>query len=325
LNVLVFGAGVIGTVYASKLRQAGHSVTVLARGARLDDIRRHGLVVETVVDRRRSECRVDVTEDLTPRDRYDLILVAVRRDQLDASMASLAANSTVPTMLFMLNNPLGTSRLVETLGKDRIVLGFPGLGGTREGHVVRYALISQQPTTVGEVDGRRTSRLEELVDAFRAAQLPTRVERHMDAWLKAHAFFVTAVCGAIYRAGGDCRRLSSDTATLGLLVAGVAEGFGAIRATGLPVTPFSLKVLFTWLPRSFALRYWRQFFSQSTAEHVFGAHARSAAREMLDLARDCRALVETAGVEAVSWQRLSASIEAYALSSDGGADGPPPA
>ena len=324
MNILVFGAGVIGTVYASKLRQAGNSVTVLARGPRLDDIRRHGLILENVVDRRRSECRVEVTEGLSPRDRYDLILVAVRRDQLDASMASLAANSTAPTILFMLNNPLGTSRLVEAIGKDRTVLGFPGVGGTKEGYVVRYAMISQQPTTIGEVDGRRTSRLQDLVNVFRAAQLATRVERHMDAWLKAHAFFVTAVCGAIYQAGGDCRRLSLDTATLELLVAAVSEGFAAVRATGLPVTPFSLKVMFTWLPRSFAVRYWRRFFSTSTAEYVFGAHARAAAGEMLEVARDCRTLLQTAGVDAVSWQRLMKSIESYAPSSPGGTRGVPP-
>jgi 2-dehydropantoate 2-reductase len=315
VNTLVFGAGVVGTVYATKLRQAGNSVTVLARGARLGDIRRAGLVLENVVDRSRSVCRVEVTEVLSPRDRYDLILVTVRRDQLDASMASLAANSAVPTILFMLNNPLGTSRLVETLGKDRVVLGFPGVGGTKEGHVVRYAMISQQPTTIGEVDGRKTARLEELVSVFRTSKLATRVERHMDAWLKAHAFFVTAVCGAIYRAGGDCRRLSSDTATLRLLVAGVAEGFGTVRATGLPVTPFPLKVLFTWLPQSLAIRYWRQFFSTTTAEYVFGAHARAAAREMLEVARDCRTLVQMTGVKTPSWQQLMNSIESYAPSS----------
>ena len=173
-------------------------------------------------------------------------------------------------------------------------------------------MISQQPTTIGEVDGRRTPRLEELINAFRASHLPTRVERHMDAWLKTHAFFVTAVCGAIYLAGGDCRRLSLDDAALELLVAGVLEGFGVVHATGLPVTPFSLKVLFTWLPRSFAVGYWRRFLSTNTADYIFGAHARAAAGEMLEVARDCRALMQTAGVNAASWQRLMTSIEGYA-------------
>jgi hypothetical protein len=103
-----------------------------------------------------------------------------------------------------------------------------------------------------------------------------------------------------------------DDAALELLVAGVSEGFGVVRATGRPVTPFSLKVLFTWLPRSFAVGYWRRFFSTTSADYIFGAHARAAAGEMLEVARDCRALMQTAGVNAASWQRLMTAIESYA-------------
>ena len=46
----------------------------------------------------------------------------------------------------MLNNPVGSNDLVSALGQDRVLLGFPGAGGTADGHTVRYALISQQPT-----------------------------------------------------------------------------------------------------------------------------------------------------------------------------------
>jgi hypothetical protein len=45
----------------------------------------------------------------------------------------------------MLNNPMGSAGLVKGLGADRVVLGFPGAGGTLEGHVVRYAF--NRPTT----------------------------------------------------------------------------------------------------------------------------------------------------------------------------------
>ena len=231
MNILVFGAGVIGTVYASKLRQGGNSVTVLARGPRLDDIRRHGLILESVVDRRRSECRVEVTEGLSPRDRYDLILVAVRRDQLEASMAALAANSTVPTILFMLNNPLGTSRLVEAIRKDRVVLGFPGVGGTKEGHLVQYAMISQQPTTIGEVDGRRTPRLEELVHLFRASQLATRVDGAV----------VTATYGdtvVVFNPGSAAYPVTMPSGTW----TKVLDTSGAVNATGTSAGPQAVTV-----------------------------------------------------------------------------------
>lgn len=42
MKILVVGAGVIG-VYAAHLARAGHDVTLLARGGRLEELRRSGL------------------------------------------------------------------------------------------------------------------------------------------------------------------------------------------------------------------------------------------------------------------------------------------
>jgi len=49
LKILVYGAGVIGTLYAAKLQGCGNAVTVLARGRRLADIHRFGLAIEEIV------------------------------------------------------------------------------------------------------------------------------------------------------------------------------------------------------------------------------------------------------------------------------------
>jgi hypothetical protein len=46
VHFLIFGAGVLGSVYAARLREAGHEVTVLARGERLAELRRDGIVLE---------------------------------------------------------------------------------------------------------------------------------------------------------------------------------------------------------------------------------------------------------------------------------------
>jgi 2-dehydropantoate 2-reductase len=312
VNILVYGAGVIGTLYAARLRDSGHRVTMLARGIRLKDIRNYGLVLEDIVSGHRSITQVDTTESLNPDDRYDAVFVTVRRDQLKSALQDLAANRGTPTILFMLNNPSGSRHLVKSLGEERVLLGFPGAGGTRDGHIVRYALIAQQPTTMGEMGGRRSARLRVLTAAFREAGFPTKISRDMDAWLKTHAFFVTAVCGAIYLSGGDCGRLSKDDATLSLMTKGVREGFAAVRALGLPVTPFPLKVLFAWLPLRFAIRYWRRFFASKVADVVFGQHARIAAREMRDVASDCRMLLEQSGAKASALLKLYGAIDAYA-------------
>lgn len=312
MRILVVGAGVIGTIYAAGLKAGGHCVTVMARGRRLVDIRRGGLVLEDVVKARQSTVPVESTERIGADDDYDLALVTVRLDQLASVQPVLQANRGIRTMLFMLNNPIGLRDLVDAFGEDRVLFGFPGAGGALDGDVVRYALIAQQPTTLGEWSGRRTERVRVLADMFRASGFPTAISGNMDAWLKTHAFFVTAVSGAIYLAGGDCRRLSKDDAALALMTRGVREGFSAMRALGLTVTPLPLKAVFTWLPPWFAVAYWRRFLATETADWVFGRHARTASREMQVLAEHCRGMLDKAGVEAPALSQLYRAIDSFA-------------
>jgi len=312
MNILVYGAGVIGTLYAARLQQAGHHVTLLARSKRLADIRRHGLVLEDVASGTRSTTSVATVERLRAQDNYDMALISVRRDQLDSAMPDLTANHNIPTILFMLNNPLGSARLVNALGEDRVSLGFPGAGGTLEGHVVCYAMISQQPTTLGEPSGKQSTRLRAIAQALRASGFRTKTDNDMDAWLLAHAFFVTSVSGAIYLAGGNCEQLSRNRPLLELMVGGVREGFSAVRARGQPVHPLALMVLFTKLPRLFAVLYWQRFFSHRMAEYVFARHARHAAAEMWMLAIECRVLLNDSSVATPALDQLYRAIRDYA-------------
>lgn len=46
MNILVYGAGVIGSVYAALLQESGCNVVLLARGPRADALRLHGLHLE---------------------------------------------------------------------------------------------------------------------------------------------------------------------------------------------------------------------------------------------------------------------------------------
>ena len=86
MKVVVYGAGVIGTLYGGKLADAGHKVTVVARGQRLADIRQHGLVLEDIVRRHQWTAQVETTDRLSPHDEHDLALITVRRDQLASAL-----------------------------------------------------------------------------------------------------------------------------------------------------------------------------------------------------------------------------------------------
>jgi ketopantoate reductase len=67
MKILVYGAGIISALYASRSLEAGHQVTVLARSLRLVDIRPHGPVLEDVVTGARSITPVNVAKRLCPK------------------------------------------------------------------------------------------------------------------------------------------------------------------------------------------------------------------------------------------------------------------
>jgi len=312
MKILVYGAGVIGTLYAARLQDAGHHVAILARASRLANIRRHGLVLEDVLTGTRSATTVTVAERLSVAEVYDLALISVRRDQLSTILPDLAQARNIPSVLFMLNNPSGSVALAETLGSERVLLGFPGAGGSLQDEVVYYAFIAQQPTTIGEPNGKKTARLRALANAFSAGGFPTRMDNNMDAWLTSHAFFITSVCSAIYLAGGNCQDLSRDGRLLNSMIDGVREGFSVVRTLGQPVHPSSLNVLFRYVPRPLVVNYWQRFFSGPLAEFVFARHARHARAEMKMLATDCRLLLEKSGVPTPTLDTLYGAINEYA-------------
>ncbi len=46
MDILIYGAGVVGSVYAARLQEAGHNVSLLARGQRTVSLRTHGIQLE---------------------------------------------------------------------------------------------------------------------------------------------------------------------------------------------------------------------------------------------------------------------------------------
>jgi hypothetical protein len=152
MEVLLIGAGVIGTVYGSHLAADGHLVSVLAHGAHTDSIAQGGLAatdLATGVQTVASVALLDRASGVS----CDLVLIAVRADQLGSVAGSLRGLAGQPALLFFGNNPSGHGGLPAGL-PGPVQLGFPGVGGSMVGNSAEYVRISQQPTTL-ETGGRR--------------------------------------------------------------------------------------------------------------------------------------------------------------------------
>jgi 2-dehydropantoate 2-reductase len=106
MEVLVVGAGVIGSVYGAHLAAAGIPVSILARGARADSILRDGLVIRDVITGESLQPRIKMVSEITACS-PSLVLIAVRSEQLASVCSTLAAVRGHPTLLFFGNIPEG--------------------------------------------------------------------------------------------------------------------------------------------------------------------------------------------------------------------------
>jgi 2-dehydropantoate 2-reductase len=107
MKLLVYGAGVLGSLYAARLHEAGLDVSLLARGERLAALRRHGVRLAEGYGAAVRRVPVPVVEH--PAGGYDLTAVFVRTHQVDAVLESLA--DLDGDVLFLLNWAAGAQGL----------------------------------------------------------------------------------------------------------------------------------------------------------------------------------------------------------------------
>src|SRR5450755_3766513 len=283
MKMLIVGAGVIGTVYGAHLAAAGIEVSVLSHGARTDEVARGGLSARDVLRGERVDAETDVVPDASGE--YDIVLVAVRRDQLAPACAGLSVLAGKPAVVFFGNNPAGQAAITADIPGD-VYLGFPGVGGVMTSGTAEYVLIRQQPTALPETSDPRLAALE---SALSGRGFAVQRVADMDGWLAYHAAFVACVAAALYRCGTDPVRLAGDRRTLGLMCQAITEAFDGLRAGGTTGLPRNLAVLHSPLLRPVAIRYWARTMRSPMGELCFAAHARHAESEMRALGDDIAA------------------------------------
>lgn len=304
MRILVYGAGNIGSLYAALLNEAGQDVSILARGRRLADIRDHGLRLEDAVSGEETTTRVKTVERLDDDDDYDLVLVILPKDRVSQVLPILAADTRIASVMFFCNNAAGPGEMIDALGRERVLLGFPGAAAVPHDDRIRYLILSagEQPTTIGELDGDRSSRLNTIKDAFAAAGFPVALSPNMDAWLKTHAAEILPTACALYMVGGDPQRLAQTRDVLLLMIRAIREGHRVLREHGIPVTPAKHRI-FRWLPESVLLAMAGRMVVSDTTTIKIG-HVQSARDEMELLADEFRSLIETASIATPAIDRL---------------------
>lgn len=164
MRIGIVGAGGVGGYFGARLAQAGSDVGFLARGQHLAAIRRHGLRIEHGAQ---SFHVRDLHATANPAElgQVDVVLLCVKLWDTDTVLKQIHSmvgpNTTVASLQ---NGVLKDSVLQAALNPAQVVGAVTYVASTisRPGVIVRTGPLER--LIFGEFDGRRTARIEALLD-----------------------------------------------------------------------------------------------------------------------------------------------------------------
>ena len=304
MKILIYGAGVIGSIYAARLFEANGSVTLLARGKRYETLKQNGVIIKDISTGKQTISNVPLAQQLATTDFYDLIIVTVRLNQLDSVIKIIKQNTVCPLIMLMLNNPDNMQELQNELAHRHIILGFPGIGGAYAANRIDYIQIKQQQTTIGEMSGKISKQIQEIKELFEKVGFKIAVSKNMQAWLKTHAVFVACISAAICKENGDSVRLGKNRSSIKMMVKAISEGFTACKKLGMPIAPFNLKIIFMIMPQWFSICYWQNAMQSKVGTLAMAPHANAAKDEMQIVAKKVLAMVHTSFMQTPTLDEL---------------------
>ena len=278
-RITILGAGVIGQVFAARLADAGHDVSLIARGQTLESLRKDGVRVRRSNESAR-RVLVDVVDfeqaqDLTT----EVLIVCVRREQLTAAMPQI--RSLPFERVVLLQNAGGNTPATLKLGRP-LIRAFPGIGGEQDASgAIHYIAIDAQPTTFAAEDDPET-----VMQLFRATGLALTTTDDMPAWAATHDIMMAAFGAAIVAHSGDAAALGRDQRAMRIATAAIREGLRARLRQGLNIRPAALYWLFVRLPPFAATKYWSKAMQGPTGTLAIAPHMRATAdSELLAIIR----------------------------------------
>lgn len=265
MRILIYGAGVIGSLYAVRFAKAGFDVSVFARGKRLSELKKEGLLyyegsqIEKIIP--------DLSEKPDKDDIYDFIFLTVRENQVEEALHELRFNKS-PTIVTMVNTSDPYEKWEHICGKGRILPAFPGAGGSIDHSVLNAGFTPRiiQPTSFGEIDGKKSRRVLRLKKLFKDSGIPSSIISDMHSWQISHLAMVVPMADAYYEAcSPEC--VGKDPLLMLRTAKRLKRNFQWLKKSGFRIIPVQLNI-FRILP-SFILMIGLALLYQSSFAYRF--------------------------------------------------------
>ncbi|GIP26375.1 hypothetical protein J23TS9_15050 [Paenibacillus sp. J23TS9] len=284
-RILIFGAGVIGSMYAIKLIEAGFDVSLFAQSNRFKSLRENGLqYIEKGTVR---SIQVNVLDTLENDDVYDFIFVTVRYDRSESALLALKDNQS-KNIVTMTSNSIGFSSWLDIVG-ERLLPAFPGFGGQIKDGVLHARFLPKMiaATAFGEMNGVVTERIENLAELFATAKLPYVIKKDMQAYLITHSVSDIAMLSVLHAENKIIDKKTARTRkTARKITVTLKTYLRAIQKAGVSIDPPMLKMVLKFPNLFLDLFFMAWLRTKMVRDMMLPDYANSANNEMVQLSND---------------------------------------
>jgi 2-dehydropantoate 2-reductase len=234
MRIAIVGSGGVGGYFGGRLAAAGADVTFLARGPHLDAMRTRGLRIDSPKGGVHLS-RVRAAGHPSEIGHVDIVFFAVKLYDTESALAALPPLIGPNTAVIPLQNGVDSvATLMRAVGRAHTAGGTCYVSAViAEPGVIRHTAMDH--LIFGELDGRRSTRLERLLDACQPAGFQSTLSDDitLDIWAKFVRLSVMSGMTAVTRSPLGVIRDEPDLWTM--LKTAVDEATAVAHAKGIPV------------------------------------------------------------------------------------------
>ena len=240
MRIVVFGTGGVGGYFGGRLARVGEDVTFVARGEHLRAIQTNGLRVDSTS----GDFLVypaKATDNVSEVGETDLVILGVKAWQVpDAARAIKPIVGPNTTVVPLQNGVDAVPQLVDELGVEHVIGGLCRIVSfvVGPGHI-RHAGFAPS-IIIGELDNRRTERIETIAQVFKHAGLDTTIAADIQVALWTKFLFIASFSGVGALADAPAGVLRSDPKWRAQMLSAMEEIYTLAHARGVKLPPDSV-------------------------------------------------------------------------------------
>lgn len=232
MKISVIGAGALGCLHGAYLAEAGHDVTLIdIRPDLIEKINRDGLHLDGVRGEHRATVKAVTVNDANGPS--DIVFVLVHTDGTPAASQLAATLLNDQGFAITLQNGIGNvESLCNALGPQRVLGGisYNSASFNAPGHTTHT---NAGPTWIGELDGKRSNRTEDLCGLLESAKFEVRVSDNIIGviWNKfVQSCAIHAICALTGMKAGE---ITTNPEAEKVQNLALAEAMAVVKAKGI--------------------------------------------------------------------------------------------